>query len=140
MGWGEHELDFRRDRDRWICWSCTGASVWVLVGNYLSHRNCRRNPGRQPVLASLSASASTSESLGVTVMTVHGLSYIHVYMLHSTTIYLSNSFILGNSPTFQEMSLMHLNTVTNALLGPGGLVPYAISGAAYLERSHTDSH
>ena len=71
-------------------------------------------------------------------MTAHGLSYTDVYMMHSTRIYLSNSFLLGNLPTFQEMSLMNLNTVTNALLGPGGLVPYAIRGAANSECSHTD--
>src|SRR6266705_450043 len=46
---------------------------------------------------------------------------------------LSASLLLGNSEsaTLQETSPMHLHTVTNALLGLGSLVPYAISGAVY---------
>jgi hypothetical protein len=42
---------------------------------------------------------------------------------------LSASLLLGNSATLQETLQYH--NVTNALLGPDSIVPYAISGAVY---------
>lgn len=46
-------------------------------------------------------------------------------------ILVSASLRLANSATLHETLPMHSHTVTNASLGLGSLVPYAISGAVY---------